>query len=68
MKTREDIKGIICAMVTPMHADESVDLEGVRRQTRRQIEAGVHGVFCLGTNGEGYILSHKEKLEVAQAM
>ena len=68
MKTREDIKGIICAMVTPMRADESVNLEGVRKQTRRQIEAGVHGVFCLGTNGEGYILSHKEKLEVAQVM
>ena len=68
MKTAADIKGIICAMVTPMRADESVNLAGVRRQTRHQIDAGVHGVFCLGTNGEGYILSHKEKLEVAQAM
>ena len=57
MKTREDIKGIIAAIVTPMKPDESVDYEGVRRQTRRRIEAGVHGVFCLGTNGEGYILS-----------
>lgn len=66
MKTREDIKGIIAAMVTPMKPDESVDYEGVRRQTRRQIEAGVHGVFCLGTNGEGYILSREEKLEVAR--
>ena len=66
MKTREDIKGIIAAMVTPMKPDESVDYKGVRRQTRRQIEAGVHGVFCLGTNGEGYILSHEEKLEVAR--
>ncbi len=68
MKTLADIRGIICAMVTPMHADESVNLEGVRRQTRRQIDAGVHGVFCLGTNGEGYILSHREKLEVARAV
>ena len=68
MKTKNDIRGIITAMVTPMNADESISLDGVRRQTRRQIEAGVHGIFCLGTNGEGYILSHKEKLQVAEAM
>lgn len=33
MKTLNDIKGIICAMVTPMNADESVNLAGVKQQT-----------------------------------
>lgn len=30
------------------------------------IEGGVHGLFPFGTNGEGYILSEKEKIEVLE--
>lgn len=33
----------------------------------RQIAGGVHGIFPFGTNGEGYILSLKEKEEVLEA-
>lgn len=62
------IRGIIAAMVTAMHDDESLNLEEIRRQVNRQIEAGVNGVFCLGTNGEAYILSEKEKLQVIQTV
>lgn len=56
-----DIKGIIPPIVTPMNEDESVNEEELRRQVNRLIEAGVHGLFPFGTNGEGYILSEKEK-------
>lgn len=55
------IQGIIPACVTPMFEDGSVNEQEVRRQVNRQIEAGAHGVFCLGTNGEAYILSREEK-------
>lgn len=58
------VKGIIAAMVTSMHDDESLNEQEIRRQVDRQIAAGVDGVFCLGTNGEAYILSEAEKLEV----
>lgn len=55
------IKGIIPPIITPMHADETVNEQELRRQVNRQLEAGVHGIFCFGTNGECYILSDAEK-------
>lgn len=57
-------EGIIVPIVTPMHADGSVDLGELDRQVERQLAAGVHGVFCFGTNGEGYALSVDEKRDV----
>jgi len=59
-----DIKGIISANVTPMNEDESINIEEIRRQVNRSIEVGVDGVFCLGTNGEGYALKKEEKQTV----
>ena len=56
-----EIKGIIPPIVTPMHEDESINTEELRRQVDRQIENGVHALFCFGTNGEGYILNGAEK-------
>lgn len=51
-------------MVTPMNKDESLNEQEIRNQVNRQIAAGVNGVFCLGTNGEAYILSEEEKYRV----
>ena len=56
-----EIKGIIPPIVTPMYEDESINTEELRRQVDRQIENGVHALFCFGTNGEGYILNGAEK-------
>lgn len=57
-------KGIIAAMVTSLHDDETLNEAEIRKQVNRQIAAGVDAVFCLGTNGEFYILSEEEKLSV----
>lgn len=59
-------KGIIVAMVTPMNADESVNEKELRNQVNRLVDSGIHGLFCLGTNGEFYGLSNDEKKEVIQ--
>ena len=56
-----EIKGIIPPIITPMNEDESINVAELRRQVNRQIEGGVHALFCFGTNGEGYILSGAEK-------
>lgn len=61
------IKGIITPIITPMNPDESVNLPELRNQIDRQIAGGVHGIFCFGTNGEGYILSTQEKEEILEA-
>lgn len=62
------IKGIVSPIVTPMNEDESINLEELRRQVDRQIEAGIHGIFPFGTNGEGYILSGDEKKLVLETV
>ncbi|MEG2350969.1 MAG: 4-hydroxy-tetrahydrodipicolinate synthase, partial [Hungatella sp.] len=51
-------------ILTPMNEDESVNEAELRNQVNRQIEAGLHGLFPFGTNGEGYILSEDEKKQV----
>ncbi len=63
-----EIKGIIPPVVTPMNADETVNIPELRNQVERQIQGGVHGIFPFGTNGEGYILSLKEKEEILEAV
>lgn len=63
-----EIKGIIPPIITPMNEDESICEAELRRQVERLIQAGVHGIFALGTNGEGYILTKKEKEQVLAAV
>ena len=63
----EKIKGIICPILTPMKADESLDIDGLRKEIDRLIDAGIYGIFCFGTNGENYALSESEKIEVLEA-
>jgi 4-hydroxy-tetrahydrodipicolinate synthase len=47
-----------------MQANEDLDLPRLRWFLDRQIAAGVHGVFVLGTNSEFYALDEREKQEV----
>ncbi len=63
-----EIKGIIPPIITPMHADESINFPELRRQVDRQIENGVHALFCFGTNGEGYILDGREKQQILETV
>lgn len=61
-----DIRGIIVPILTPMDENEQINLPVLREQIERMIVGGVNGIFPLGTNGEAYILSEKEKLEVLE--
>ena len=61
-------QGIITPIITPMHEDESVNLQELRVQVNRQIACGVKGIFCLGTNGEVYALSTEENLEIIKTV
>ncbi len=58
------LKGIIPPILTPMRADESVNLDAFRQEIERLLAGGVHGLFPVGTNGEAYILSASEKLDL----
>ncbi|MCI1946423.1 4-hydroxy-tetrahydrodipicolinate synthase [Clostridium luticellarii] len=63
-----EVKGIIPPILTPMNDDESINVTVLREQVNRQIENGVHALFCFGTNGEGYILNKKEKQVVLETV
>lgn len=59
-----NIHGIIPPVVTPMQANEDLDLPRFRWFLDRLIQAGVHGLFVLGTNSEFYALDEREKQEL----
>ena len=56
-------QGIIVPVITPMNGDESFNEAQFRIEINRLIEAGVAGIFVLGTNGEVYALTEEEKLK-----
>ena len=64
MTNKERIKGIITPIITPMDVEENINEDELRNQVNRLIQAGVHGIFPFGTNGEGYILNSREKEKV----
>src|SRR5438034_11751195 len=58
--------GILSALVTPFRQDQSPDLEPLRAVIDFLIDRGVHGLFVLGTTGEGPMLDAGERREVAE--
>lgn len=55
------LRGIIPPVVTPMTAEQEVDLPGLRALIDLMLARGVHGIFVLGTTGEFYALDEYEK-------
>lgn len=61
-------RGVTTAMITPFLLDGSVDIDGLRRNTRHQIENGISGLLPLGTTGEAPTLSEDEKERVVRTV
>jgi len=51
-------------MITPLNRDGDVDVEGLRQITRFLIDGGVHGLFPLGTIGEGPKFDREERKKI----
>ncbi|MFN3649985.1 MAG: dihydrodipicolinate synthase family protein [Armatimonadota bacterium] len=62
-----ELRGIVPPMVTPLHADETVDEAGLERQLERLVRAGVHGLFFLGSTGEQPSLRDEERRKAIRA-
>jgi 4-hydroxy-tetrahydrodipicolinate synthase len=52
------LKGIIPPMVTPLLENKELDSVGLNNLIEHLLNGGVHGIFLLGTNGEGPSLSY----------
>jgi len=49
---RETLRGIISVLPTPLNGDETLDAPAFKRIIDYVVEAGVHGVWVLGSGGE----------------
>lgn len=61
-----EIKGIVPAILTPFDKEEKINENELRNQINRMINAGVHGIFSLGTNGEFFTLTYEEKIKIME--
>lgn len=50
---RPRVHGIVTALVTPLTPAGRIDEPGLDRLLDRQLAAGIHGIFVLGSVGEG---------------
>ena len=61
------LKGIIPPLVTPLLESGELDLVGLKKLVGHVLSGGVHGLFLLGTTGEGTSLSHRlQKLLISK--
>jgi 4-hydroxy-tetrahydrodipicolinate synthase len=59
---------VLTAMVTPFHADGSLDLDGAATLARWLQEQGNDGLVVAGTTGEAPVLTDDERLELFEAV
>lgn len=61
-----EIKGIIPPLVTPLLDEDTLDVEGLEQLVEHVIAGGVHGLFILGTTGEGPSLKYDLRVELIE--
>ena len=62
----EHVQGSIVAMVTPFHADGSVNFDVLTQLLERQIAGGTDAILTLGTTGESAAMTHEEDASVVE--
>lgn len=60
------LRGIIPPMITPLRDRDTLDESGLERLVEHMLGGGVHGLFVLGTTGEGPALSHRLQRDVVE--
>lgn len=60
------LQGVIPVLMTPFTDKQEVNERVLRHFIRRYLTAGVHGLFCLGTNGEFFSLTQEEKIRIME--
>lgn len=58
------IQGSMVALVTPMHADNSLDWDSLHKLVDWHLEQGTHALVAVGTTGESATLNVAEHLTV----
>jgi len=58
------LRGIVPPLITPLLPDASLDREGLERLVEHVLAGSVHGLFLLGTTGEGPALPYALRREL----
>ena len=58
--------GVIPPVVTPLRADRTLDVEALERNVNRMIEAGVDGLFFLGSSAEVVFSTDQRRREILE--
>src|SRR5262245_27883474 len=58
------LRGIVVPLITPLAAPDRLDAERLERLLEHVLAGGTHGVFVLGTTGEGPLLEEAIRREV----
>ena len=60
------LRGVVPPLITPLADEYTLDLPGLKKLIEHVLGGGVHGLFLLGTTGEGPSLSYKLKYEMVE--
>lgn len=58
------LQGIIPPLATPLNSQDELDVDGLDRLVEHVVQGGVHGLFLLGSCGEGPSLSYRLRREL----
>ena len=58
------LHGIVPPVITPLNSDGSIDINGLEKLINHLISGGVHGLFILGTTGEGPALGIRRQKDM----
>lgn len=64
--TAEMLRGIIPPVITPLRSPDEIDAGGLDRLVEHILAGGVHGLFLLGTTGEGPYLPDPLRRELVR--
>lgn len=66
MTSPSPLRGIIPPLLTPLKDRDTLDVAGLERLVEHVLSGGVHGVFVLGTTGEGPALGGRLRRETIE--
>ncbi len=59
-------RGVIPPMLTPLKDPDTLDLPGTQRLVEHILSGGVHGLFLLGSTGEGPAVAYETRKQLVQ--
>lgn len=63
-----DVKGVLCALVSPLLENEDIDMEATARLTSYVVEGGTDGILALGSTGEQIALVPEARMQLLKTV